>query len=400
MSLINYATKEITLKIVYYGPALSGKTTNLQYLHSVLDPAHTGKLVSLATEADRTLFFDFLPIELGMMKDFSVRFQVYTVPGQIRYNATRKLVLRGADAVVFVGDSQKELLKENIESLNNMRENLTVNNLKPDEIPLVMQYNKRDLKNILSVHELNTHLNIKGYDFLESVAVKGTGVYETLQKISTLLIKDFSKKHKINLISRDEGRREETKKEEPKKEKIKREEPRREEVKREEVKREEVKREHEYAAPEETTTTTFESEPVAADFTADDNEAFDTLTEEEVTVGSSSSNYEGYSATEDSLTSESLEYIYRDIIEMKSSIGEMKRSLTNLVPDLQAKVVNTQQTAKSDSLIIENTEKIDKLLKEIQISNKYQIELLSHVKDLKNSLHAMQTKRKFFKFFF
>ena len=159
MALFNYATKEITIKIVYYGPGLSGKTTNLQYLHSIFDPAKRGKLLSLATEADRTLFFDFLPIELGKISDFSIRFQLYTVPGQVRYNATRKLVLKGADAIVFVADSQREMSEQNIESLKNMRENLIANNINPDDIPVIFQFNKRDLTNILSIDELNKDLN-------------------------------------------------------------------------------------------------------------------------------------------------------------------------------------------------------------------------------------------------
>jgi signal recognition particle receptor subunit beta len=152
MALFNYASKEITIKIVYYGPGLSGKTTNLQYLHSILDPKTKGKLLSLATEADRTLFFDFLPVELGKIRDFSIRFQLYTVPGQVRYDATRKLVLRGADAIVFVVDSQREMREQNIESLNNMHENLIANNINPDDIPLILQYNKRDLSNVLSMN--------------------------------------------------------------------------------------------------------------------------------------------------------------------------------------------------------------------------------------------------------
>jgi hypothetical protein len=145
MALFNYATKEITLKIVYYGPGLSGKTTNLQHLHTVLNPETKGKLLSLATESDRTLFFDFLPIELGKIREFSIRFQLYTVPGQVRYNATRKVVLKGADAVVFVADSQKDMKDQNIESFENMRENLVSNNINPDTIPVILQYNKRDL---------------------------------------------------------------------------------------------------------------------------------------------------------------------------------------------------------------------------------------------------------------
>ncbi len=206
MALFNYATKEITIKIVYYGPGLSGKTTNLQYLHSVLDPETKGKLLSLATEADRTLFFDFLPIELGKIRDFSVRFQLYTVPGQVRYNATRRLVLRGADAIVFVADSQQEIKEQNIESLKNMRENLTANNINPDDIPLILQYNKRDLKSIMSIDDLNKDLNEdRKYEYEESIAIDGTGVEETFQHITALAIKDISKKYSIKLRPSEES---------------------------------------------------------------------------------------------------------------------------------------------------------------------------------------------------
>ena len=205
MALFNYATKEITIKIVYYGPGLSGKTTNLQYLHSVLAPKTRGKLLSLATEADRTLFFDFLPVELGKIRDFSIRFQLYTVPGQVRYNATRKLVLRGADAIVFVAGSQREMMEQNIESLKNMHENLIANNINPDDIPLILQYNKRDLTNILSIDELNNNLNKnKKYEYLESVAIDGTGVEDTFQRISKLVLQGIAKKHKIEVQPAEE----------------------------------------------------------------------------------------------------------------------------------------------------------------------------------------------------
>lgn len=199
MALFNYATKEITLKIVYYGPGLSGKTTNLQQLHSELDPQKTGKLLSLATETDRTLFFDFLPIELGKVKDFSVRFQLYTVPGQVKYNATRKVVLKGADAVVFVADSQKAMRDANLESFANMKDNLLLNNINPQDIPLVLQYNKRDLPDILSIAELNKDLNDGDYVYMEAEAVNGKGVQETFQVATKLLIKDIARKHKIEI---------------------------------------------------------------------------------------------------------------------------------------------------------------------------------------------------------
>ncbi|TAL28266.1 MAG: hypothetical protein EPN94_00610 [Nitrospirae bacterium] len=199
MALFNYATKEITLKIVYYGPGLSGKTTNLQHLHSALDPQKTGKLLSLATETDRTLFFDFLPVELGKVKDFSVRFQLYTVPGQVKYDATRKVVLKGADAIIFVADSQKAMRDANLESFANMKNNLLSNNINPQDIPLVLQYNKRDLSDILSIAELNKDLNDGDYVYLEAEAVNGKGVQETFQVATKLLIKDIARKHKIEI---------------------------------------------------------------------------------------------------------------------------------------------------------------------------------------------------------
>jgi signal recognition particle receptor subunit beta len=200
MSLFNYATKEITIKIVYYGPGLSGKTTNLQYLHSILDHDRRGKLLSLATEADRTLFFDFMPVDLGKIRDFTVRFQLYTVPGQVRYNATRKLVLKGADAIVFVADSQREMAEQNIESLKNMRENLIANNINPDDIPIILQYNKRDLPNISSIDELNKYMNADSkYKYVESIATDGVGIEDSFQLITKVTINDIAKKHSINL---------------------------------------------------------------------------------------------------------------------------------------------------------------------------------------------------------
>lgn len=199
MALFNYATKEITLKIVYYGPGLSGKTTNLQHLHSVLSPERRGKLLSLATEADRTLFFDFMPVELGKIKDFSIRFQLYTVPGQVRYNATRKLVLKGADGVVLVADSQRMMREQNSESLANMKENLQANNIDPADIPVVFQYNKRDLDDIMSVDELNRELNPNGFPYFEAVAIDGQGVRETFDTATKLILKYISRKHRIDV---------------------------------------------------------------------------------------------------------------------------------------------------------------------------------------------------------
>ncbi len=199
MALFNYTAKEITLKLVYYGPGFSGKTTNLQNLHTILPSDSRGKLISLTTEADRTLFFDFLPVDIGKVKEFNIRFQLYTVPGQVRYNATRRLVLRGADAVIFVADSQKEMKDQNIESYNNMRENLTVNNIDPDEIPIIFQYNKRDVKNVMSVGELNADINKDNAPFFESSAVEGKGVKETFKEATDILIKHIAKKHKVDI---------------------------------------------------------------------------------------------------------------------------------------------------------------------------------------------------------
>jgi len=197
MALFNYTAKEITVKVVYYGPGLSGKTTNLQYLHHAINSGKKGKLVSLPTESDRTLFFDLLPVNVGKVRDFSLRFQLYTVPGQVRYNATRKLVLKGADAVVFVADSQREMREQNIESFKNMKENLIANNINLEEIPLILQYNKRDLPNILSIQELNKDLNENGkYKYIEAIAIDGTGVEDTFQDINKVTLDDI--KHKID----------------------------------------------------------------------------------------------------------------------------------------------------------------------------------------------------------
>lgn len=199
MVLFNYATKEITIKVVYYGPGLCGKTTNLQYIHSRLNPKTRGRLISLATETDRTLFFDFLPMEMGTIKGFKIRFQLYTVPGQVRYNATRKLVLKGADGIVFVADSQRTLMDQNIESLENLKENLRLNGLDPNEIPFVLQFNKRDLKDISPVSELNERLNYRGVPFFESIAIRGDGVLETFKEITKILLKKMSEKHRVEV---------------------------------------------------------------------------------------------------------------------------------------------------------------------------------------------------------
>ncbi len=193
MSLINYASREINCKIVYYGPGLGGKTTNIKFIYSKIAPEARGKLVSLDTELDRTLFFDFLPVDLGEVKGFKVRFHLYTVPGQVYYNASRKLILKGVDGIVFVSDSQLERLEDNIESLENLIENLKEYNLSLDKIPFVMQYNKRDLPNIASIEDLNKSLNIINAQYFEAVANQGIGVFETLKAVVKEVIRNLGK---------------------------------------------------------------------------------------------------------------------------------------------------------------------------------------------------------------
>lgn len=192
MSLINYASREINCKIVYYGPGLGGKTTNIKYIYQQINPDFRGKLVSLATETDRTLFFDFLPLDLGQVQGFKTRFHLYTVPGQVHYDASRRLILKGADGVVFVADAQRERLDENYESLENLRVNLISQNLDPETIPFVMQYNKVDLPNVMSYDELEKAINPKGYLSVEAVAIEGVGVFDTLKSISKLVLKAIS----------------------------------------------------------------------------------------------------------------------------------------------------------------------------------------------------------------
>jgi signal recognition particle receptor subunit beta len=184
VSLINYSSREINCKIVYYGPGLGGKTTNIQYVYDKVAPETKGKLVTLATEMDRTLFFDFLPLELGTVKGFKTRFHLYTVPGQVYYNASRKLILRGVDGIVFVADSQETRFDANIESLYNLHENLTEHRLDLTKIPFVMQYNKRDLPDAVPVAELEEELNPEGYASFVAVAVKGIGVFDTLKAVA------------------------------------------------------------------------------------------------------------------------------------------------------------------------------------------------------------------------
>lgn len=191
MSLVNYATREITCKIVYYGPGRSGKTTNLHYIYSQVPSDRKGQMVSLATQTDRTLFFDFLPLDLGTISGFTTRFQLYTVPGQVYYQTTRRLVLQGADGVVFVADSQSRQLDENVESLQDLHANLAEHGVDARSVPLVLQYNKRDLPPdlLLPVPTLEDALNFRGVPSFEADALHGTGVFETLRSISELVLR-------------------------------------------------------------------------------------------------------------------------------------------------------------------------------------------------------------------
>ncbi len=184
MSFINYAAREINVKIVYYGPGLCGKTTNLQYIFEKSSPQQKGKLISLATETDRTLFFDFLPLDLGAVRGFKTRFHLYTVPGQVFYDASRKLILKGVDGVVFVADSQEARMDANAESLHNLEENLRENGFELKTIPFVLQFNKRDLPSAVLVDDMYRLLNFKGEPTFEAVAVKGMGVFETLKAVA------------------------------------------------------------------------------------------------------------------------------------------------------------------------------------------------------------------------
>ena len=194
MSLVNYQTREITCKIVYYGPGRSGKTTNLHYIYSQVPEDRKGTMVSLATQTDRTLFFDFLPLDLGTISGFTTRFQLYTVPGQVYYQTTRKLVLQGADGVVFVADSQARQLQENIESFQDLHQNLSEQSVDPRAIPLVIQYNKQDLPGdlIMGVPELDDALNFRNVPSFSADALHGPGVFETLRGISELVLKKLS----------------------------------------------------------------------------------------------------------------------------------------------------------------------------------------------------------------
>jgi len=191
MVMINRATKEMTIKVVYYGPGLCGKTTNLEFIYEKANPDKKGKLLSVATETDRTLFFDFLPMELGTIKGMKLRVQLYTVPGQVFYDATRRIVLRGSDGVVFVADSQQTMMDANIESVENLKKNLALNSLDSETIPLVFQYNKQDLPDLSSDEELEKALNWRGVPYFTSVATVGTGVNETVKKVIELVIRNL-----------------------------------------------------------------------------------------------------------------------------------------------------------------------------------------------------------------
>ena len=193
MTFINYASKEINCKIVYYGPGLCGKTTNLQYIYDKTNPTAKGKLISLATETDRTLFFDFLPLELGTVRGFKTRFHLYTVPGQVFYDASRKLILKGVDGVIFVADSQVERMDANVEAIENLETNLKTQGYDLSAIPYVLQLNKRDLPNVATVDEMKRLLVRKNEPVFEAVAAKGPGVFETLKGVAKLVLADLTK---------------------------------------------------------------------------------------------------------------------------------------------------------------------------------------------------------------
>ncbi len=193
MSFINYSSREINCKIVYYGPGLCGKTTNLQYVYKKTNPDQKGKLISLATETERTLFFDFLPLALGDIKGFKVRFHLYTVPGQVFYAASRKLILKGVDGVVFVADSQIERMEANIESLDDLRINLAEQGYDLNKLPYTIQYNKRDLPNIAPVESMNKLLNPRNVPYFDGIAVTGPGVFETLKNVAKQVLIELKK---------------------------------------------------------------------------------------------------------------------------------------------------------------------------------------------------------------
>jgi signal recognition particle receptor subunit beta len=193
MTFINYASREINCKIVYYGPGLCGKTTNLQHIYDSTSPQAKGKLISLATETDRTLFFDFMPLELGTVRGFKTRFHLYTVPGQVYYDASRKLILKGVDGVVFVADSQEERMDANIESLENLEDNLKTQGYDLMQLPYVLQLNKRDLPSAMPVQELTTELLKKDEPVFEAIASDGTGVFDTLKAVAKQVLTELRK---------------------------------------------------------------------------------------------------------------------------------------------------------------------------------------------------------------
>jgi signal recognition particle receptor subunit beta len=193
MSFINYSSREINCKIVYYGPGLCGKTTNLQYIYRRMNPESRGRMISLATETERTLFFDFLPLSLGEIRGFKTRFHLYTVPGQVFYDASRRLILRGVDGVVFCADSQLTRMDSNVESMENLRLNLREQGYDYDRIPLVLQYNKRDLTQVAPLSELHALLNHRNVPEYEAVAMSGEGVFETLKGVIKLILIDLKK---------------------------------------------------------------------------------------------------------------------------------------------------------------------------------------------------------------
>jgi signal recognition particle receptor subunit beta len=194
MTFINYAAREINCKIVFYGPGLCGKTTNLQWIYDKTNPQAKGKLISLATETDRTLFFDFLPLDLGTVRGFKTRFHLYTVPGQVFYDASRKLILKGVDGVVFVADSQDARMEANVESLQNLDKNLKEQGYDLKSVPYVLQLNKRDLPTAVPVDQMYQELNFKGEPTFEAIAVNGTGVFDTLKAVAKLVLTELKKK--------------------------------------------------------------------------------------------------------------------------------------------------------------------------------------------------------------
>jgi hypothetical protein len=194
MSFINYASREINCKIVYYGPGLGGKTTNLQFIYERTSPSNKGQLISLATETDRTLFFDFLPLDLGTVRGFRTRFHLYTVPGQVFYDASRKLILKGVDGVIMVADSQEMRMDANLESLDNLKINLHENGFDLATIPYALQLNKRDLPSAVPFEEMHRQLNVKSEPTFEAIAPKGTGVFETLKAVAKQVLQELSKK--------------------------------------------------------------------------------------------------------------------------------------------------------------------------------------------------------------